>query len=210
MILLVAAALHLGAGAPAAAARPRCALRQLSACGNTNQLVRDKAFQRQVKRFAGNARTDVFGNRLLADQLLETLGGPPDAPVTLPGGNMLFTACVAHDCPDKGAIVLTPAGEVVAAATLTNHFVHEGDVKWHKKDDAYSRLDVFVRVRPAGEPAWRTAIVNWAKAAYHGDRAVFDKYWSSSGLTESDWLIAPGSSSARKLDSRKIIESSDK
>ena len=202
---MISLALFLGVVDTHQGSQPKCSLRHLSACENTNQLVWDKAFERQVRVYAGKARTNAFGTGPLSEALLTTLGGPPDGPMTLADGNLLFTACVAHACTEKGAIVLTPSGSVVAAAMLTNHFVHEGNLKWTKKDDAYSRLDFFVKVPVTGAPPWHKAIIDWAESAYRGDREVFDKYWHSLGLTESIWLIRPASRNLRKLTSTELI-----
>jgi hypothetical protein len=206
--LLAATALHASPATPAANTRAHCSLHQLSACATTNQLVWDKTFQRQLKLFAGKARTNALGgiSGPLSEDLLETLGGPPDEPVTLADGNLLFTACVAHNCTEKGAIVLTPTGSIVVAAMLTNHFVHEGNAKWTRSDDEYSRLDFFVRAPVTGEPVWHSAIQEWAKAAYADDRKVFDKYFPNLSLTESFWLVRTGSKELQKLASKKIIE----
>jgi hypothetical protein len=208
MMFVLLAAITLSANnAPSASRGPVCSLRQLSACGNTNQLIWDKPFQRQLKLFAGKARTNALGLGYapLSEDLLDTLGGPPDEPIKLSDGNLLFTACVAHNCTEKGAIVLRPDGSIVAAAMLTNHFVHEASPKWTRPHDGYSRLDFYVRAPMTGKSAWHAAIVDWATAAYDGDRTVFDKYWSSLGLTETFWLIQPNSAKLRKIASRKIV-----
>ena len=156
-----------------------------------------------MKRFAGPAQADALGgsSASLSEDLLDTLGGPPDEPVKLADGNYLFTACVAHSCTEKGAIVLTPSGSVVAAAMLTNHFTKTVGMQ---PADAYSRLDFFVRVRASRETAWHRAILKWAKAAYRDNRSVDSKYWSSLGLTESVWLIPKLPGKLKRLSSTQI------
>ena len=208
MIILLAGALYMVEPSPTTRSRPHCSLQRLMACKNTNQLIWDSAFRRQLKLFAGRSQSNALGigSGPLAESLFDTLGGPPDKPVELSDGNLLFTACVAHNCTEKGAIVLSPSGNILAAAMLTNHFVHEGDAKWTMQDDGYSRLDFFVRAPIAGQPAWYAAIADWAKLAYQDDRKVFDQYWRSSGLTESIWLIRSRSSALRRLATRKIYE----
>ena len=196
VILFAAAALHAGS-APEAAARPLryCSLRSLSACRNTNQLFYDPSFRRNLKRFAGMARITALGrNQRLSGLLINTLGGPPDRPVKLPDGNLLFTACIAHDCGDDGAIILTPGGAIVAAATFTVQSVH---------DQVYERLNIYVRARAnAAGPSYR-AIVDWAKAAYEDERRA--GYLRPAGLTEAVWLVRGRAVKLQKIGSRTIV-----
>jgi hypothetical protein len=49
---------------------------------------------------------------------LNLLHGPPDQPKRLGNGNYLFTGCMAHSCPNKGAVILTRAGRIVALGML--------------------------------------------------------------------------------------------
>jgi len=116
------AAVSLASAAHAATPPAHCSLGQLAACANTNQLVWDPAFKAALKVFFGKSRGSYLAeDMLLLDQAIDVLGGPPDAPKRLANGAWLFTACRAHDCPEKGGVVLSPTGKVLAMAMLTHH-----------------------------------------------------------------------------------------
>src|SRR5439155_26713334 len=99
---------------------------------------------------------NILQNRrkqLLVDELITVLGGPPDEPKRLSDGAYLFTACQAHSCPEKGAVILSPKGEIIAAAMIT-------EVLANRRDSfpfTGLSLDIFVGKSPLQEP-WRTAI----------------------------------------------------
>jgi hypothetical protein len=110
--------LALAVATTPAQSKDRCALRRLSACGNTNELVWDKTFQQAVRRFFGPLRaTYIDRNGLVANQMFTVLGGPPDPPVRI-GNRFRFTSCQAHNCGEKGAVVLEPDGQLLAFAIL--------------------------------------------------------------------------------------------
>ena len=88
-----------------AAAQP-CTLKTAEFCRDTNQLVWSPGFDGEIKRFVG-PHTGEFAT--LQRQVFASLGGPPDRPVEMLGykaGGWLFSACKAHECPVKGALLL--------------------------------------------------------------------------------------------------------
>lgn len=93
-----------------------CGLSNLGACRTTNNLVWDTGFKQALGRFLGDRQASYLYNRSpLSDQAMAVLGGPPDTPVF--GGNLYrFTACRAGSCTEKGAVVLTPSGQIMAVA----------------------------------------------------------------------------------------------
>lgn len=95
-----------------------CGLSSLEACRTTNALVRDAGFQAALGRFMGDRQAAHLWERgPVRDQVRAVLGGPPEAPA-LVGGLYRFTACRLHSCSEKGAVVLTPTGDIIAAAVL--------------------------------------------------------------------------------------------
>lgn len=172
--------------------RGECAVRHPAGCRNTNQLVLAPDFQNAVRKFGGGAQIAVLGRgeEPLWTVLLTTLHGPPDEPISLSDGSYLFTACMAHSCTEKGAIVVTRSGSITMAATLTNHFARE-DSRSKLSEAHYARLDIYLAGAASAAPSWRQAVRAWAKAAYATDgsyfREVFQTY--STGLSEYRWLV---------------------
>ena len=95
-----------------------CGLSNLSACRTTNNLVWDADFEQALGLFLGDRQAAYFYERgPVRDQAMAVLGGPPDTPVSVE--NLYrFTACRAHSCSEKGAVVLTPGGQIMAVAIL--------------------------------------------------------------------------------------------
>jgi len=116
-ILVVSGAIALSCSATSAVGG--CSPEALAKCRDTNQLIWNKTFEDSLRRFFGHRRADYLyeGNPLVSDQAIAVLGGPPDAPQRI-GDLWRFTACRAHSCPEKGAAVLKPDGELVAVAIL--------------------------------------------------------------------------------------------
>ena len=95
-----------------------CGLSNPGACRTTNNLFFDPAFEQALGRFLGDHQAAyLFERGPVRDQAIAVLGGPPDAPV-LVEGLYRFTACRPHSCSEKGAVVLTPGGQIMAVAIL--------------------------------------------------------------------------------------------
>src|SRR3954451_21130346 len=94
----------------------QCSIKHPEHCRNTNQLVWSAGFDRALRAFSGRARTEHLYNGSPIDrEMIEVLGGPPNKPVRW-NGRFLFSACRAHSCGEKGAVLLTPAGQIEALA----------------------------------------------------------------------------------------------
>jgi hypothetical protein len=152
-----------------AQSKDRCALRRLLACGNTNELVWDKTFQQAVRRFFGPLRaTYIDRNGLVATQMFTVLGGPPDPPVRI-GNRFRFTSCEAHNCGEKGAVILEPDGQLLAFAIL-----HSNCAESHGPSDCFAHMTLTVFIR---DPVAQNVIDNlsdWAR------------------LKIADWYTLPG------------------
>ena len=116
-----------------------------------------KAFLRDLSAFLGDARASYLQHdRLVFDQAQAVLGGPPEAPSRLDDGSWLFTACRAHSCPEKGAVVFSAGGQILALGIL--HFACDNACL------AAPRLALYVR-HGATIDAARRAVERWARAA---------------------------------------------
>lgn len=179
---------------PSESAAPDCRVRSPAACQTESELVWAPDFEPAVNAFAGKALTTVYGAgpAPLSDIIFRTLRGPPDDPIRVADGSFLFTACAAHNCTEKGAIVISASGSITMAATLTNHLVNEDDVDT-LSGPHFARLDIFVVAPSPAASAWRRPIRTWAKAAYEETHAHFEAIFEthSIGLTEHEWRVSP-------------------
>jgi hypothetical protein len=153
MGFLLATMLLLGASTTNA----DCELRRPERCGNTNELIHDRAFQVAIGSFVGPSRTAYISRHSLGHQLVDALGGPPDEPRPL-GKAWLFTACVAHECDNKGAAVVERGGRIALLG-----LVHYNCIRQRDCDDDPT-LTLFTRDR-AKRAAYAPGVIEWAKAA---------------------------------------------
>lgn len=145
-----------------AAATP-CSMAAPAACATTNQLMWAPGTEAALKGFFGTARGDyLMPNALLWKQAREALGGPPEAPLRLKDGSLLFSACRAHSCPEKGAMVVTPAGKIRAAALLHYRCTPAGCA-----DTA--RLALFYRQPAEADGLAMRALIGWARGLNKGE-----------------------------------------
>ncbi len=106
---------------PALAHAQGCTLHTLSECDNTNQLVWDQAFDDALADFIGDRPAGwLYEDGTMLGQVQAVLGGPSNAPVYFSNNLVRFSACRHHSCPEKGAVVLTTDGEIVAVGVI--HF----------------------------------------------------------------------------------------
>ena len=167
--------LMLTVGSPRAA--ERCMLSHLSACTNTNQLMWDKFFQKEIKTFLFRQHGDyaVIGETV-PNQALYVLGGPPDSPKML-GKLMLFGACMAHNCGEKGAALLDQVGQIEAIGMLDACNTRE------RLPDCFTHYTLTVFVRGGGHRKMAiAALSNWATSAIR----IENKMYSSSALPETN------------------------
>jgi hypothetical protein len=157
---------------PAPAAPGHCTLTALQACANTNQLVDDPQFAGALRRFFGDARGDYLQpNAPLADQVAEALHGPPEDRKGLATGDWLFTACRAHSCPEKGAVIVTQTGRILAAGLM--NFNCRASVQGQAKCEKARRLDIFVRPGEADAARLIQPLDAWARMATEQERAQY-------------------------------------
>jgi hypothetical protein len=173
MIGLLAALMMAAAPAAPAAPSPRaCALATLAACPNTNQLVDDRAFVAALKGFFGPARGDyLYPKGPMWAQAQEALHGPPDDAKRLAEGSWLFTACRAHSCPEKGAVILAPEGRVLAVGLL--NFRCRDAAKGQDSCDKARHLDIFVRRQDLDAARLIQPLDAWAKTQVAQETAQF-------------------------------------
>lgn len=148
----------------ASAASKPCTLKTAEFCRDTNQLVWSPGFDDAIKRFVG-VHTGEFV--ALQRQALASLGGPPHRPVEMLGykaGGWLFSACEAHYCPVKGALLLDYDHSMRGLAVFD----------FGSKGEKNPRLDLILR-DPGDTKAQNilTAWANWTIAqdlfTYSGD-----------------------------------------
>jgi hypothetical protein len=170
MIMLGLLMMLSAAAGPAAG----CAPVKLAACRDTNQLAQTPAFTAAVRRFIGKRKAAyLYANGDVADQQIEVLHGPPDAPTRI--GNLYrFTACRAHSCPEKGAAVLDPAGRIVALAILYSPCATADTRECNRRDD----LVVFMRERDRQQRVEVVANLRaWAVELYAAGSAEIAVWW---------------------------------
>jgi hypothetical protein len=161
LALLIAAALQ---------SSPACDISRLEQCRSTNELVLGPRFQAVLRAFLGDARGSyLFDNAPVVDQIGDVLGGPPDPPKRLATGEWVFSACREHDCPEKGAVVLSPSNQIIAIGLLSYdcHKTPPGQPGCELSPE----LTIFVQhqIGMARQPFY-AALVDWAKQAVDNDR----------------------------------------
>ena len=152
-----------------AAATPACSMAQPAACRTTNELMWAPGTEAALKSFFGKARGDyLMPDALVWKQAREALGGPPDSPLRLKDGSLLFAACRAHSCPEKGAMVVTPAGKVRAVALLHYFCTPAGCA-----DNA--RLALFYRQPAEADGLAMRALIGWGRSVNNGETPPMTK-----------------------------------
>ncbi|MFD2367668.1 hypothetical protein [Pseudoduganella sp. GCM10020061] len=86
---------------------------------DTNSLVWNKAFAAEVKRYFGGSKGYLYWDKAtIASQVLAGLGGPPDAIRRLDGNMAIASACRAHSCMEKAAVVIACPATIVAIGAI--------------------------------------------------------------------------------------------
>ncbi len=145
-------------------ATPACGLVAPESCRNTNELAWSPGFQGAVRRFVGRGVGGFNGGKDAGVSVARALGGPPDDPVRLPHGGWLFSACEAHDCPIKGALLLAPNHRLRAAA-LFDFGCDAGPC------ENEPRLDLFLR--DTGDDDAKILLKAWAERTIAADLKAF-------------------------------------
>lgn len=92
-------------------------------CANTdmNQLVWEPGFEEAVDDYFGEERGDFYwADGLVSDQVITGLGGPPNDLERLGGGLVIGSACRAHSCPERAAVIVQCPSTIVAVGV--KHF----------------------------------------------------------------------------------------
>lgn len=88
---------------------------------DANQLAWDKDFVKGVRTFFGDQKESYFwANGSLADQALAGIGGPPDTLQSMGEGLVLASACRAHSCDEKTAVVISCPSQIMSIGII--HF----------------------------------------------------------------------------------------
>ncbi len=141
-----------------------CSLTAPERCRDTNALAWSPGFQAAVRRFVGSGVGDFNGDKDAGLSVARALGGPPDDPTRTPDGGWLFSACEAHDCPIKGALLLTPDHRIRAAALFD--FGCDAGACANEP-----RLDLFLR--NTGDNAAKSWLKDWAERTVSADLKAF-------------------------------------
>ena len=145
-------------------AGPKCALNALENCLAAEYLADAPSFRTALRAFFGKARGSYLGENLtLYDQGMYVLYSSGDAPEQLGDGYRLFTGCKAHECQEKGAVVLSPKGKIVAFGILSFH-CHRAPPDQAGCEDGET-LDIFVRSkRDSAATAYVDVVKAWGQA----------------------------------------------
>lgn len=101
--------------------RASCSIDKLAECESTNQLIWDPAFREARQAFIGDRPAGwLYEDGTMLEQVAAVLGGPSKEPVYFSDGLVRFSACRWHSCDEKGAVVLTTEGEIIAIGVI--HF----------------------------------------------------------------------------------------
>ncbi len=92
---------------------------------NTDPIVLSSKLRSMIyksaKQFFGLRKGNYFvQGRLLSDQVFIGME-IPDPVLRLADGNYLESGCRRHSCDEKGALIVTPAGKILAAGLITFH-----------------------------------------------------------------------------------------
>jgi hypothetical protein len=165
-----------------------CRLDRLWGCRNTNELVVKPEFEHAISAFAGDARVIIspgYKEPLWAE-LIISIHGPPGQPVRLPDGSYFFAACVPHACMDTGAVVLSPKGQILAAAMFTGDTTSDAQGAPHRLS-----LDIFVR-NPDLHQSWRSIIEQFGRDSAEGWRdTIKEDGGTIAAESTTFWLITP-------------------
>ena len=85
------------------------------AASDMNRMVWKPSFAQEVEGYFGENRADLYwDDGRIAEQVVEGLGGPPNPVEKLGGGLVMGSACRAHSCPERAAVIVRCPAEVVA------------------------------------------------------------------------------------------------
>jgi hypothetical protein len=178
------------AGSPPAA---RCALKTPASCAPHQdwRYAFGAPFRRALAAFGGETRCTAYTGRSrpLATVLLDAINGAPHDPVRLADGTFLFTASRWHDGLDRGHVVVSAQGAIVAVAF--NHPVGSRNV-----------LEIYVRRRFSGRPAWFSALYD----AELETEKIIAKYDPEATASVRIWRVSDNRKAATRLDTFPLVD----
>jgi hypothetical protein len=135
-------------------------------CANTNmnQVVWEPGFDQAVQAYFGEERADFFWpDGLVSEQMIEGLGGPPEPFQRLPEGLAFGSACRAHSCPERAAVVIQCPSRPVAFAI--KYFPCRGGYC-----DTAASFTIFTE--PAAPELARRQLEAWVRSESRGSRVA--------------------------------------
>lgn len=135
-------------------------------CARTdmNQVVWIPEFERAVHAYFGEERDDFFWpDGLVAEQMIAGLGGPPEPLQRLPEGLVIGSACRAHSCPERAAVVIQCPSRPVAFA-IKYFRCGDGDC------DTTATFAIFTE--PAAPQLARQQLEAWVRTETRGSRVA--------------------------------------
>jgi len=148
-----------------AIAEQSCGLKSPMSCRDTSELMWSKGTEAAIRAFLKGLPGNYLGHRWktsAGSDAITVLGGPPDDPKPLPGGVTMVSACQAHNCEEKGAMVIDAGGRIAAIGILNHHCGSGCDLR-------HPLLSLFVAPNGA-----RAAIMNAVKS--WGEDAAANEY----------------------------------
>jgi hypothetical protein len=130
---------------------------------NTNRLVWDKEFSLRIHQLFGQHQENFFYKGPLYEQVLAGLGGPPDNIIKVGETLRFASACRAHSCDEKAAVLIACPDNVLAVGIL--HF---------NLDTMAATLTVYSQ---EATPTIRSTFSRWGeKIAKTGDIEISTEY----------------------------------
>lgn len=162
MIILLTALLSLSATAQETV---KCSLRAPEKCSTTNQLFWASGTRDAIKTFLGSEEGHLLYRNpdgKAWQDAFEVLSGPSDERQRLANGWVLFGACRAHSCDEKGAILLDTAKRILAIGIISYRCDEpRPDTQKPCYEDAW--LTIYM-ARTASEQTIQSTMGDWAKA----------------------------------------------
>jgi hypothetical protein len=125
-----------------------CTIRTPVLCQDANQFVNAGGYK-EIKDFLGD-EPGVTAKSKAFEDMERVLDGPPLDRTDLPGDLSLFSACQAHNCDEKGAVVTRRDGAIIGTGIL------------HYPDYPTAVLTVFIR-DPKNRVFVEPVLTGWAQ-----------------------------------------------
>jgi|GEM_PF-2347726 hypothetical protein len=114
-----------------------------------------------VVAFFGERRMRILNEDTLADQLMTALSGPPFDQIDLGNGYSVYVACRAHNCGERGAVIMDKTGRIVAAGLMGYRCREEPTPACDDLPVAYAFID-----GDLGKSVAEPVFVEWAAMSF--------------------------------------------